>query len=698
MQQPWQEKHGLEQNTGGGGGGFVVETAQDHRGLIFPSQASSLPSGQSSSSSQRRGVYPWCAEQLPLAAKDDCSKLSQSHSSVSSAVVIAPGDGGSCVEEAKGSSESSSETGPALKEHDYIGLNEVSSSSVQKLAHREDLESEKNGHREASLNLEETDLRLGLGLPEALRSSHPLENSNPPYSSRGTAIGFSSGMHSSLESHNSALRISNRNRSFGSLHDETIDKSYPDLDFLRNERSISQFPQNESGKPLGWAELPQLGNQSVALGSQTHLHQFPNSDWSISDSPREKQITADDRGLQRPSQQVVYSGQDIRFPSMDNMPSERRPKILTNIPVSHNAWQAPMFQNAVGPGVFPPMQVHMSGQDFGAARSAALNAYAASRVALPASKNGVKRGYSEISDTLFNPGSSSRNGMYEGINGVSGILPSSVTTDGKNTLQLPETETKHLSQLNKHQQSSFLYTWAAVKPPSLGSWQVGAEQSGGSFGQFTSLPNKPSDASADASATPWEARSKSQQGLIPVQIPHSGVQTQPGLVESQQTELNDAPHKEQVVGWPPIRSFRKNTLAAHAKPEGDEEGNAQNSVYVKVNMDGVPIGRKVDLNAYDSYEGLSNALEEMFQRSSGQGVPQMMPSREGNSSSEFPKLQLITGSDYVLTYEDKEGDWMLVGDVPWGMFVNTVRRLRITKGSEATGLVPRRPENAKFHS
>jgi len=23
-------------------------------------------------------------------------------------------------------------------------------------------------------------------------------------------------------------------------------------------------------------------------------------------------------------------------------------------------------------------------------------------------------------------------------------------------------------------------------------------------------------------------------------------------------------------------------------------------------------------------------------------------------------------SEFVLTYEDKEGDWMLVGDVPWG--------------------------------
>jgi auxin-responsive protein IAA len=28
---------------------------------------------------------------------------------------------------------------------------------------------------------------------------------------------------------------------------------------------------------------------------------------------------------------------------------------------------------------------------------------------------------------------------------------------------------------------------------------------------------------------------------------------------------------------------------------------------------------------------------------------------------------LLDGSSkFVLTYEDKEGDWMLVGDVPWG--------------------------------
>lgn len=25
----------------------------------------------------------------------------------------------------------------------------------------------------------------------------------------------------------------------------------------------------------------------------------------------------------------------------------------------------------------------------------------------------------------------------------------------------------------------------------------------------------------------------------------------------------------------------------------------------------------------------------------------------------------VKGSDYMPTYEDRDGDWMLVGDVPW---------------------------------
>uniref|UniRef100_A0A8R7QBV4 Auxin-responsive protein n=1 Tax=Triticum urartu TaxID=4572 RepID=A0A8R7QBV4_TRIUA len=63
--------------------------------------------------------------------------------------------------------------------------------------------------------------------------------------------------------------------------------------------------------------------------------------------------------------------------------------------------------------------------------------------------------------------------------------------------------------------------------------------------------------------------------------------------------------KAQVVGWPPVRSFRKNILAEKSSP-------AAAAAFVKVSMDGAPYLRKVDLNMYKTYQDLSKALEKMF--------------------------------------------------------------------------------------
>lgn len=61
-----------------------------------------------------------------------------------------------------------------------------------------------------------------------------------------------------------------------------------------------------------------------------------------------------------------------------------------------------------------------------------------------------------------------------------------------------------------------------------------------------------------------------------------------------------------MVGWPPVRAFRKNCLSAK-KPEGEAEG-----MYVKVGMDGAPYLRKVDVKMYQGYKELIKALETMF--------------------------------------------------------------------------------------
>ncbi|KAI3413012.1 Auxin-responsive protein [Psidium guajava] len=170
----------------------------------------------------------------------------------------------------------------------------------------------------------------------------------------------------------------------------------------------------------------------------------------------------------------------------------------------------------------------------------------------------------------------------------------------------------------------------------------------------------------------------------------------------------------QVVGWPPIRAYRMNSLVNLAKApraeddlspnekgkskdgsedkmrtggKTDVDGREQRCIgFVKVNMDGIPIGRKVDLNAHAGYETLAQALEDMFFRPAK--TIDLTGVEENRQVKKYSKL-LNGCSEFVLTYEDKEGDWMLIGDVPWGMFLTAVKRLRIMRTSEVNGIAPR---------
>lgn len=82
------------------------------------------------------------------------------------------------------------------------------------------------------------------------------------------------------------------------------------------------------------------------------------------------------------------------------------------------------------------------------------------------------------------------------------------------------------------------------------------------------------------------------------------------------------------MGWPPVRSFRKNIMSGQKPTTGDAvEGKDKTSgssgatssasacpatAYVKVSMDGAPYLRKIDLKLYKTYQDLSNALSKMF--------------------------------------------------------------------------------------
>ncbi|CAA0837229.1 Auxin-responsive protein IAA19 [Striga hermonthica] len=108
-------------------------------------------------------------------------------------------------------------------------------------------------------------------------------------------------------------------------------------------------------------------------------------------------------------------------------------------------------------------------------------------------------------------------------------------------------------------------------------------------------------------------------------------------------------NKDRVVGWPPVAAFRRKNSFGRGK------------MYVKVSMDGAPYLRKIDLGSHKCYSGLVAALEELF-------------GCFGNGED---------NCEYTPIYEDKDGDWMLLGDVPWVMFIESCRRLRIMKKSDA---------------
>ncbi|KAL7150910.1 hypothetical protein ABFS83_05G145300 [Erythranthe nasuta] len=110
--------------------------------------------------------------------------------------------------------------------------------------------------------------------------------------------------------------------------------------------------------------------------------------------------------------------------------------------------------------------------------------------------------------------------------------------------------------------------------------------------------------------------------------------------------MNDEEEME-IVGWPPINSVRKELL--HRNQQQQQ----------RVKMEGVPIGRKIDVSLYHSYQSLTHAFIHMFAKYTA------------------CKDENRDGGEYRILYQDKDGDWMLAGDVPWERFVESVRRVEI---------------------
>jgi auxin-responsive protein IAA len=152
----------------------------------------------------------------------------------------------------------------------------------------------------------------------------------------------------------------------------------------------------------------------------------------------------------------------------------------------------------------------------------------------------------------------------------------------------------------------------------------------------------------------------------PLSTPRAGSKrSHAGVHHEEEPKAAPPAAKAQVVGWPPVRSYRKSCFQQQASSKSKATAPAEEkkqeevavsvpaaagsggSLFVKVSMDGAPYLRKIDLKMCKGYRELREGLEAMFLGFSGDAAVTVNP------------------SDFAVTYEDKDGDLMLVGDVPF---------------------------------
>ncbi|KAJ6704611.1 AUXIN RESPONSE FACTOR 4-RELATED [Salix viminalis] len=112
----------------------------------------------------------------------------------------------------------------------------------------------------------------------------------------------------------------------------------------------------------------------------------------------------------------------------------------------------------------------------------------------------------------------------------------------------------------------------------------------------------------------------------------------------------------------------------HSEPEksclrsSQELQSRQIRSCTKVHMQGVAVGRAVDLTQFECYEDLLRKLEEMFDI-------------EGELNGSTKKWQVV--------YTDNEDDMMKVGDDPWHEFCSMVKKIFIYASEEVKRLSPK---------
>ncbi|KAL2622700.1 hypothetical protein R1flu_002905 [Riccia fluitans] len=629
------------------------------------------------------------------------------------------------------SPQNSNQSGSTLKEHDLLGLSDVSSSTSRDSPQQENLQ---EGNE-----FEELNLMMELGPPAAKNKDPrtPAAVSDHQQQENEVIEKSSTELNDQKSSSNEALRLGMAlNSQPGGTQESLLSekKSFLNsIDRIRDSAATIELKQQDQAQPQDQQQaiMKQQQQQFERLKQQFESYQMV-----------EKRSFSERRGPSAPLPlnplQQSASNMEQRFQNVpDRSPRHADPS--NNNRLWQNQIKFPSMVTSTAPyQQYPPpaaVQQDMDGNN----RSGYSGSFPMNRNMFAQPKVGVtgaKRNYDSITDArnVTEP----RNG-----GGLSGPSPG-----GSGPPSASEAEAKALAavaamvhQQQQQQMKAQMYQWNqksihVVAPPPP-SWHMGRlEQSAGSFGPFPSS-QRPASASASsqlgkssseaaaADCKSWDAQAKgsshqestSSQKAAPAETKQpTGEANSASKVEVLSTpsaSTQRAPAAPAAVGWPPLRSLnRRNLSVVPPRPVPAETpappprqsstpasvsttavAGQSNSPFVKVNMDGYPVGRKVDLRINNSYEKLSQALDEMFR-------PQFetfLSGQNGPNRITLPsdlKRNFLQGPDFVLTYEDQDGDLMLVGDVPWTMFIENVKRLRIMKGSEAIGLGSRASEKS----
>ncbi|CAO2152346.1 unnamed protein product [Urochloa humidicola] len=194
---------------------------------------------------------------------------------------------------------------------------------------------------------------------------------------------------------------------------------------------------------------------------------------------------------------------------------------------------------------------------------------------------------------------------------------------------------------------------------------------------------------------PWSLAARQQQKAATEQD-----QTPPATYVPSDARVVPLPS---AVGWPPVHTSRRNivtsiqqvtkTNSATIAAEGPKSSTTTHAgsqkkdvaapmestvvatrppanMFAKVHMEGYTIGRKINLRAHGSYDSLSRVLTKMTRNFF----------RPADCSSANTAEEDLPSSDrFIFLYEDFEGDRMLVGDVPWELFLASAKRLYIVQ-------------------